>query len=167
MSLTFYIGSLIFLSLLSSIYYQKIIETQSKIKVFDPYEILEISHQANDREIKKSFKKLALKYHPDKNLNNIQAKAKFMLITKAYESLTNENSKKNYELYGNPDGPGSMRFSLGLPSNFILDKKNHNKILILFIKHFYLVALYNIHILELYNNPAFLESQQKPPSSFV
>ena len=133
MSLTFYIGSLIFLSLLSSIYYQKIIETQSKIKVFDPYEILEISHQANDREIKKSFKKLALKYHPDKNLNNIQAKAKFMLITKAYESLTNENSKKNYELYGNPDGPGSMRFSLGLPSNFILDKKNHNKILILFI----------------------------------
>ena len=132
-SLTFYIGALIFLSLLSSKYYKKIIETQNKIKVFDPYEILEISHSANDKEIKKSFKKLALKYHPDKNLNNIQAKAKFMLITKAYESLTNENSKKNFELYGNPDGPGSMRFSIGLPSSFILDKKNHNKILIIFI----------------------------------
>ena len=132
-SLAFYIGALIFLSILSSKYYKKIIETQNKIKVFDPYEILEISHSANDKEIKKSFKKLALKYHPDKNLNNIQAKAKFMLITKAYESLTNENSKKNFELYGNPDGPGSMRFSIGLPSSFILDKKNHNKILIIFI----------------------------------
>ena len=133
MSLTFYIGFLIFLSLLSSIYYQKIIETQNKIKIFDPFEILEISSTASTPEIKKAFKKLAVKYHPDKNLNNLQAKAKFMLITKAYESLTNEESKKNFELYGNPDGPGSMRFSIGLPSGFVLDKKNHNKILIIFI----------------------------------
>ena len=132
-SLIFYIGLLIFLSLLSSIYYQKIIETQNKIKIFDPFEILEISNTATTPEIKKAFKKLAVKYHPDKNLNNLQAKAKFMLITKAYESLTNEESKKNFELYGNPDGPGSMRFSIGLPSGFILDKKNHNKILIIFI----------------------------------
>ena len=132
-NLTFYLGALCFLILLSSIYYQKIIETQNQIKVFDPYEILEISKTANVTEIRKSFKKLALKYHPDKNLNNLQAKAKFMLITKAYESLTNEESKKNYEKYGNPDGPGSMRFSIGLPSAFILDKKNHAKILIIFI----------------------------------
>ena len=132
-SLTFYIGLLGFLTLLSSIYYQKIMETQNKIKIFDPYEILEISNKASNAEIKKAFKKLAVKYHPDKNLNNLQAKAKFMLITKAYESLTNEEAKKNFELYGNPDGPGSMRFSIGLPSNFFLDKKNHNKILIIFI----------------------------------
>ena len=133
MSLTFYIGLLIFLTILSSMYYQKIIETQNKIKIFDPYEILEISNSAGAPEIKKAFKKLAVKYHPDKNLNNLQAKAKFMLITKAYESLTNEEAKKNFELYGNPDGPGSMRFSIGLPSSFILDKKNHTKILIIFI----------------------------------
>ena len=132
-SLIFYIGSLIFLSILSSVYYQKIIETQNKVKIFDPYEILEISSTASPPEIKKAFKKLAVKYHPDKNLNNLQAKAKFILLTKAYESLTNEESKKNFELYGNPDGPGSMRFSIGLPSGFILDKKNHNKILIIFI----------------------------------
>ena len=56
-----------------------------------------------------------------------------MLITKAYESLTNEEAKKNYEMYGNPDGPGSMRFSIGLPSVFILNKKNHYKILIAFV----------------------------------
>ena len=122
-SLTFYIGLLGFLTLLSSIYYQKIMETQNKIKIFDPYEILEISNKASNAEIKKAFKKLAVKYHPDKNLNNLQAKAKFMLITKAYESLTNEEAKKNFELYGNPDGPGSMRFSIGLPSNFFWIKK--------------------------------------------
>ena len=132
-NIIFYTGSLCFLILLSSIYYQKIIETQNQIKVFDPYEILELPNSANITQIKKAFKKLAIKYHPDKNLNNLQAKAKFMLITKAYESLTNEESKKNYELYGNPDGPGSMRFSIGLPSAFILDKNKHTKILIIFI----------------------------------
>ena len=131
--LLFYIGSLCFLILAFSIVYKKILETQNKIKVFDPYEILEISNTATLQEIKKAYKKLAIKYHPDKNLNNLQAKAKFMLLTKAYESLTNEDSKKNFELYGNPDGPGSMRFSIGLPSAFILNKKNHFKILICFI----------------------------------
>ena len=131
--LIFYIGSLCFLILVFSILYKKIIDTKNKIKVFDPYEILEISNTASLQEIKKAYKKLAIKYHPDKNLNNLQAKAKFMLLTKAYESLTNEEAKKNFELYGNPDGPGSMRFSIGLPSAFVLNKKNHFKILLTFI----------------------------------
>ena len=128
----FYIGCLCFLILAFSICYKKILETQSKIKGFDPYEILEIPQSATQKDIKKAYKKLAIKYHPDKNLNNIQAKAKFMLVTKAYESLTNEEAKKNYELYGNPDGPGSMRFSIGLPT-FILNKNNHLKIIIVFL----------------------------------
>ena len=129
----FYIGLLSFLFLVFSIYYKKIIETQNKIKVFDPYEILEVTSSATNQEIRKAYKKLAIKYHPDKNLNNLQAKAKFMLVTKAYEALTNEEAKKNYELYGNPDGRGSMRLSIGLPSAFILNKENHFKILIIFI----------------------------------
>ena len=54
-----------------------------------------------------------------------------MLINKAYQSLTNEEAKKNFEKYGNPDGPGSMRVSIGLPS-FVLEKKNHMPILLLF-----------------------------------
>ena len=127
-----YISCLTFLILVFAICYKKIMETQGKIKGFDPYEILEISQSSSIKDIKKAYKKLAIKYHPDKNLNNLQAKAKFMLITKAYESLTNEEAKKNFELYGNPDGPGSMRLSIGLPA-FILNKKNHFKILILFI----------------------------------
>ncbi len=128
----FYIIILIILSISFIFCYKKIQETQKNIKSFNPYEILEISSNSDLKEIKKAYKKLALKYHPDKNPNNLQSKAMFMLITKAYNSLTDEESKKNYELYGNPDGPSSMRLSIGLPS-FVLDKKNHMKILICFL----------------------------------
>ena len=131
--LIFYIGALSFFILSFSICYKKVVETKTKIKGFNPFEILEISSSATNQEIKKAYKKLAIKYHPDKNLNNLQARAKFMIIAKAYESLTNEEAKKNYELYGNPDGPGAMRFSIGLPGNLVLNKKNHFKILIAFI----------------------------------
>ena len=128
----FYIIILIILSISFIFCYKKIQETQKNIKSFNPYEILNISPSSEIKEIKKAYKKLALKYHPDKNPNNLQSKAMFMLITKAYNSLTDEESKKNYELYGNPDGPSSMRLSIGLPS-FVLDKKNHMKILICFL----------------------------------
>jgi translocation protein SEC63 len=131
---TFYlmIFLVIFCSYLFYLSYFQIVSNGNNFKRFDPYEILEIQPTAETPEIKKAYRKLSLKYHPDKNPNNIQAKARFILIAKAYEALTDEAARKNYELYGNPDGPGSMRLAVGLPS-FVLNKKNHMPILFIFL----------------------------------
>ena len=136
-----YIAVLLILVYLLKNYYELIIQNQEKIKSFDPYEILEISPLSNKSEIKKAYKKLALIYHPDKNKDDINAKNKFMFINKAYETLTNEKAKKNFELYGNPDGKISMRLSFGLPS-FILNKSYHKIILILFLVFICIVVPY-------------------------
>ena len=68
---------------------------------FDPqidlYEILEINSNSSDEQIKKAWKKLALKYHPDKNYNNNLSNEKFIKIKYAYDILSNKNLKKQYD----------------------------------------------------------------------
>ena len=137
-----YIFIILFLLYYAKKYYEIIINNQLKIKTFDPFEILGVNSLSDKKEIKKAYKQLALLYHPDKNLDDINAKNKFMLINKAYETLINEDSRRKYELYGNPDGPTTMRISLGIPS-FILNKKNHILILIIFIISICLIIPYN------------------------
>lgn len=66
----------------------------------DCYEILGISRSANASEIKKAFRKLAKKYHPDTNGGNEQAAAKFKEVTEAYEILSDEKKRKLYDQYG-------------------------------------------------------------------
>lgn len=61
------------------------------------YDILGVNPNATSEEIKKSFRNLALKYHPDKNRNSEESKQKFMKIVEAYEVLYNEQSRKNYD----------------------------------------------------------------------
>ena len=84
-------------------------------EIFDPYEILEISPTDPISKIKKSYKQLSLKYHPDKNKDDDSARERFMLINKAYRILTNEKAKENFKKYGNPDGPGILTIGLTLP----------------------------------------------------
>ena len=62
----------------------------------DYYGALELNKNASLDEIRKSFRTLALKYHPDKNKNE-GSKEKFMKIVEAYEVLSNANGKKNYD----------------------------------------------------------------------
>ena len=62
----------------------------------DYYTALELNKNASLDEIRKSFRTLALKYHPDKNKNE-GSKEKFMKIVEAYEVLSDENGKKNYD----------------------------------------------------------------------
>jgi DnaJ-class molecular chaperone len=56
--------------------------------MFDPYEILGISVGTPEEEIKRIFRRMSLKYHPDKNPGDENAEAKFIQITKAYDVLT-------------------------------------------------------------------------------
>ena len=65
------------------------------------YDILGIKNDATETEIKKTYKKLALKYHPDRNLDNREeAESKFKEITEAYTILSNPNKRKQYDMYG-------------------------------------------------------------------
>ncbi|XP_015751062.1 PREDICTED: dnaJ homolog subfamily C member 10-like [Acropora digitifera] len=66
----------------------------------DYYELLGISRDASNTEIRKAFKKLALKLHPDKNTEDPQAHEKFTAINKAYEVLKDEELRKKYDVYG-------------------------------------------------------------------
>merc|ERR1719209_2112659 len=87
---------------------------------FDPYEILGVSLDADKKQIKSQYKKLSLIYHPDKPTGNEKL---FMKLRKAYDALTDETAKYNWEHYGNPDGPQAMVFGIGLPS-WIVEEKN-------------------------------------------
>jgi hypothetical protein len=61
------------------------------------YEILEISTEATREEIKKSFRNLALKYHPDKNKNSEESKQQFVKLVEAYEVLSDDQARRNYD----------------------------------------------------------------------
>jgi DnaJ-class molecular chaperone len=62
------------------------------------YDILGISQNATQQEIKRSFRNLALKYHPDKNKNSEESKQKFMKIIEAYEVLSDEHARRDYDI---------------------------------------------------------------------
>ncbi|MFB6422153.1 MAG: molecular chaperone DnaJ [Candidatus Malihini olakiniferum] len=66
----------------------------------DYYEALGVTKDADEREIKKAYKRLAMKYHPDRNPGNKSAEAKFKDIKEAYEILTDPQKRASYNQYG-------------------------------------------------------------------
>ncbi|MBZ7986772.1 molecular chaperone DnaJ [Campylobacter canadensis] len=66
----------------------------------DFYEILGVSKNSSADEIKKAYRKLALKYHPDRNQGNKETEEKFKEINAAYEVLSDENKRAMYDRYG-------------------------------------------------------------------
>ena len=112
------------------IYLVQLVKNDGEVNTFDPYRILGIEQGITMGEIKKAYRKLSLRYHPDKNIGDKLAEEMFMKIAKAYEALTDETSKENYEKYGNPDGKQSLEVSIGLPK-ILLD--NPKVVLVLYL----------------------------------
>src|SRR5436190_12348193 len=66
----------------------------------DYYEVLSVNKNATEEEIKKAYRKLARKYHPDLNPNDKEANRKFQQINEANEVLSDPEKRKKYDQYG-------------------------------------------------------------------
>lgn len=73
----------------------------------DYYEVLGVSKSASAAEIKKAYRKLALKYHPDKNPDDKSAEEKFKEAAEAYEVLSNEEKRQRYDQFGHAGVDGA------------------------------------------------------------
>lgn len=103
----------------------------------DYYDILGVRRDADDKQLKKAYRKLARKYHPDLNPNNKEAEQRFKEINEAYEVLSDPTKKKQYDAYGpaafeagfqgaegfragpgGPGGPGGFDFTVNRDKGF-------------------------------------------------
>ena len=66
----------------------------------DYYEVLGLNKDASEEDVKKSYRKLAMKYHPDRNPDNPKAEEHFKEAKEAYEILTDPNKRAAYDQYG-------------------------------------------------------------------
>ncbi|XP_065860903.1 uncharacterized protein [Euphorbia lathyris] len=81
----------------------------------DYYNILKVHRKATDDDLKKAYKRLAMKWHPDKNpVNKKEAEAKFKQISEAYDVLTDTQKRQIYDLYGED---GLKSFEIGGPGD--------------------------------------------------
>jgi len=84
----------------------------------DYYHILGVPKNASEEDLKKAYRKLARKHHPDLNPGDKAAEAHFKEITEAHEILTDPEKRRNYDQFGNPNGPtaqagGAQQFDFG------------------------------------------------------
>ena len=66
----------------------------------DYYEVLSVSRTATDQEIKSAYRRLAVKFHPDKNPNDASAEEKFKEAAEAYSVLSDAEQRKRYDRFG-------------------------------------------------------------------
>ena len=79
----------------------------------DYYEVLEVTKTASGEEIKKAYRKMALKYHPDKNPGDTVAEEKFKEAAEAYEVLSDSNKRARYDQFGHAGVGGNGGFGGG------------------------------------------------------
>jgi molecular chaperone DnaJ len=79
----------------------------------DYYEVLEVSQNASDVDIKKSYRRMAMKYHPDRNPGDKSAEEKFKTVQQAYEVLSDPQKRKVYDAYGHAGVDASSGYGGG------------------------------------------------------
>ena len=84
----------------------------------DYYKILGVDKDATPEDIKKSYRKKAMELHPDRNPNNPEAESKFKEAAEAYDILSDETKRSNYDRFGSPSGGGNPFTSGGQGHGF-------------------------------------------------
>src|SRR3954451_14652813 len=77
----------------------------------DYYEVLGVTRKADGEEIKRSYRRLAMKYHPDRNPGDADAELKFKECAEAYEILSDDSKRARYDQYGHSGVQGAHDFS--------------------------------------------------------
>jgi len=108
---------------------QTVMATSKLYQNFDPFDVLGIASGSTMDQIKKQFRTMSRKLHPDKNPSP-NAAEQFMLVKKAYDCLTDPVAKRNFERFGNPDGPTKMELGVALPT---FSGQNEGLVLLLFL----------------------------------
>lgn len=102
----------------------RVLELPGEMRSFDPYDILGLGPGAELPQIKKAYRTKSLAHHPDKDRDNPLATVQFDRVVKAYAVLTDDRARRNYEKFGNPDGPGERKVSIALHPIFLASKEN-------------------------------------------
>ena len=88
-------------------------------KVKNYYKILGVSENASQDVIKKAYRSLAKKYHPDKHKGDSNAESKFKEISEAYAVLSNPKKRKEYDMFRRNPYPGGFNaYDVGTPGGF-------------------------------------------------
>lgn len=117
------------------------------VRLDNPYEILAVAKDASEAQIKKAYRNLAKKYHPDVNRGNQEAEIKFKAVGEAYNILSDKESRKNYDKAalqkeqetktGQRQKANQQRKASGAPMNQQFDIANMAQGLTQGFEHFY------------------------------
>ncbi|EMC92051.1 hypothetical protein BAUCODRAFT_151508 [Baudoinia panamericana UAMH 10762] len=108
--------------------YLMYVTARSQPKIWNPYDILDVSLSASEKQINSRYRRLSVTMHPDKRqpnpaLNETMETVndQWVEIVKAYKALTDEDVRNNYIQYGNPDGKQSTSFGIALPQLLVAE----------------------------------------------